>query len=81
MISTPKIRGDKLVLATILVLRTVILELHKAGAVYISSVIPATDDTVTQHRETGDPNKLPDAIEALASHLRESVQGLPEWDH
>jgi hypothetical protein len=58
MTSTPKIRGDKLVLATISVLRTLIMELDKAGAVDISAVIAAIDDTVIAHRETGDPNKL-----------------------
>ena len=68
-----KIRGDKLVLATISVLRTLILELHKAGTVDVMSVIGAIDDTAAAHRETGDPNQLADAIEAIASHLRESL--------
>ena len=43
MTSTPKIRGDKLVLATISVLRTLIMELDKAGAVDVSTVIAAID--------------------------------------
>jgi hypothetical protein len=81
MTSTPKIRGDKLVLATISVLRTLIIELDKAGAVDMSTVIAAIDDTAAAHRETGDPNKLANAIDAIASHLRESVSKLPERDH
>ena len=81
MTGTPKIRGDKLVLATISVLRTLIMELDKAGAIDISAVIAAIDDTVTAHRETGDPNKLADAIDVIASHLRESMSKLPERDH
>jgi hypothetical protein len=81
MTRTPKIRGDKLVLATLSVLRTLVIELDKAGAVDISAVIAAIDDTVRGHRETGDPNSLADAIEAIASHLRDSVSKLPERDH
>ncbi|PWT84547.1 MAG: hypothetical protein C5B58_04560 [Acidobacteria bacterium] len=78
MTSNPKIRGDKLVLATISVLRTLILELDKSGAVDMSAVIAAIDDTAKGHRETGDPNQLAEAIEAIASHLRESMSRLPE---
>jgi hypothetical protein len=81
MTSTPKIRGDKLVLATLSVLRTLIIELDKAGAVDVSTVLAAIDDTVRGHRETGDPNRLADAIEAIGSHLRDSVSKLPERDH
>jgi len=46
MTSTPKIRGDKLVLANLSVLRTLIIELDKAGAVDVSTVLDAIDDTV-----------------------------------
>jgi hypothetical protein len=78
MTSTPRIRGDKLVLATISVLRTLTMELDKAGAVDMSALITAIDDTAKGHRETGDPNRLADAIEAIASHLRESMSRFPE---
>jgi hypothetical protein len=78
MTRTPKIRGDKLVLATISVLRTLIMELDKAGALDMSVLIAAIDDTAKGHRETGDPNKLADAIEAIASHLRESMARVAE---
>jgi hypothetical protein len=81
MTSTPIIRGDKLVLATLSVLRTLIVELDKAGAVDISTVLAAIDDTVAGHRESGDPNRLADAIEAIATHLRDSVSNFPERDH
>ena len=78
MTSTPKIRGDKLVLATISVLRTLIMELDKAGAVDVSTVIAAIDDTAKGHRETGDPNRLADAIEGITSHLGDSLCSFPE---
>jgi hypothetical protein len=66
-----RIRGDKLVLATVSILRTLVVELDKAGAINISAFLAAVDDTVTFHRAHGDPNALADAIEAIATHLRE----------
>jgi hypothetical protein len=73
MPSTPKIRGDKLVLAMVSILRTLIVELDQAGVMPISAILAAIDDTVATHRELGDPNQLADAIEAIASHLRGSI--------
>ena len=81
MTRTPKIRGDKLVLATVSVLRTLIMELDRAGAMNVTAFLVALDDTVAAHREAGDPNQLAEAIEAIASHLRESVSSLPRNDH
>jgi hypothetical protein len=81
MANTPKVRGDKLMLATISILRTLIVELDKAGALNMSTLLAAIDDTVAAHREHGDPNQLADAMEAIASHLRGSVSTLPRSDH
>ena len=67
------IRGDKLVLATLSVLRNLIIELDKAGALNISFFLASIDDTVAAHRAQGDPNQLADSIEAIASHLRDSM--------
>jgi hypothetical protein len=81
MTSTPKIRGDKLVLATVTVLRTLIIELDRAGAMSVGTFLAAVHDSVAAHREAGDPNQLADAIQAIAAHLRESVSTLPRSDH
>lgn len=81
MTSTPKIRGDKFVLATVSVLRTLIVELDRAGAMRVDAFLGAVDDSVAAHREAGDPNQLADAIQAIASHLRESVSAPPRNDH
>jgi hypothetical protein len=81
MTSTPKIRGDKLVLATVSVLRTLIVELDRAGAMSVATFLAALDDSVAAHREGGDPNQLADAIQAITSHLRESVSAPPRSDH
>jgi hypothetical protein len=69
----PRIRGDKLVLAMLSVLRTLIFELDKAGALSGSTFLTAIDDTVVAHREHGNPNQLADAIEAIASHIQDSM--------
>jgi hypothetical protein len=67
------IRGDKLVLAMLSVLRTLIIELDKAGAIELGTVLAAIDDTERAHRDQGDPNQMADAISAIASQIRESV--------
>lgn len=81
MTSTPKIRGDKLVLATMSVLRTLIVELDRAGAMNVDTFLAALDDTVAAHRQAGDANQLADAIEAIATHMRKSVSASPQSDH
>ena len=55
------------------VLRTVIFKLDKAGAVEKEAILAAIDDTAKAHRETGDPNQLADAIQAVGHHLRDFI--------
>jgi hypothetical protein len=81
MATTRKVRGDKLVLATLSVLRTLILELHKAGALEIGSLLGAIDDTVAAHREHDDPNNLADAIESIGAHIRDSIATASKGDN
>jgi hypothetical protein len=69
-----RIRGDKLVLGTISVLRTLVIELHRAGAIRQDSVLAVIDDTVTKHREHGD-----DAIGAI--QISRSAAVSPRNDH
>jgi hypothetical protein len=68
--TTRKVRGDRLLLGTLSVLRTLIFELHKTGAIEIDSLIAAMDDSVSAHREHGDPNQIADAIAAAWCHSR-----------
>jgi hypothetical protein len=72
MATKSKVRGDKLVIAMLSVMRTLIIELDKAGAVDLHALLSAIDDTAALHRQHGDPNQLADAIEAIAAHLRDS---------
>jgi hypothetical protein len=73
MTTAPKIQGDRLVLATVSVLRTLILELDRVGAIELRSLIASIDATAAAHREQGDPNHLADAIDAIAGQIREST--------
>jgi hypothetical protein len=81
MPETRKVRGDKLVLATISVLRTLVFELHKAGVIEIGSLLAKIDDSAAAHRDHGDPNQLADAIEMIGQHIRDSIADLPKRDH
>jgi hypothetical protein len=72
--SSAKIPGDRLVLAIISVLRTLILELSKRGLLDADEFIGIVQQSAIAHRELGDPNNLADAIHALSEHLHVSVQ-------
>lgn len=67
-----KIPGDRLVLAMISVLRTLIFELSRKGVIDQDEFILMVQQTAITHREAGDPNNLADAIHALSIHLQGS---------
>jgi hypothetical protein len=68
-----KIPGDRLVLAMISVLRTLIFDLSKKGVIDADEFVLMVQQTAITHRENGDPNNLADAIHALSLHLQESL--------
>jgi len=59
-----KIPGDRLVLATISVLRTLIVELSRRGVLDQAEFVTLVQTTAIAHRESGDRNNLADAIHA-----------------
>jgi hypothetical protein len=67
-----KIPGDRLVLALISVLRTLVLELSKRGVLDADEFAYIVQQTAIAHRETGDPNNLANAIHAISEHLSTS---------
>ena len=71
--SNPKIPGDRLVLALISVVRTLVLELSKRGVLDGEEFALILQQTAATHREAGDPNNLADAIHALSEHLQIST--------
>jgi hypothetical protein len=68
-----KIPGDRLVLATISVLRTLIVELSRRGVLDQAEFVALVQETAIAHREAGDPNNLADAIHAISEHLEGST--------
>jgi len=67
-----KIPGDRLVLATISVLRTLVHELSQRGVMDQAEFVTKLLTCAIAHRETGDPNNLADAIHAISEHLADS---------
>ncbi len=70
--SSKKIPGDRLVLAMISVLRTLILDLSARGIMNHEEFATKPQTIATAHREAGDPNNLADAIHAISEHLLDS---------
>ena len=64
-----KIPGDRLVLALISVLRTLVLELSKRGLIDADEFASIVQQTAIAHRELGDPNNFANAIHAISEHL------------
>jgi len=67
-----KIPADRLLFATISVLRTLVLNLSKRGVIDLDEFIEMVQETAVAHRETGDPNNLADAIHVISLHLLDS---------
>jgi len=65
--------GDRLVLATISVLRTLVFELSRRGILDQSEFATLVQETAIAHREAGDPNNLADAIHEIGEHLEGSI--------
>jgi hypothetical protein len=68
-----KIPGDRLVLATISVLRTLIFELSRRGVLDQAEFVATLQTIAITHREMGDPNGLADAIHAISEQLEDSA--------
>jgi hypothetical protein len=71
-----KIPADRLLFATISVLRLLVLDLSERGVLDLDEFIVAIQQIAAAHRETGDPNNLADAIHAISAHLLESDIGV-----
>lgn len=71
--SAKKIPGDRLVLATISVLRTLVHELSARGVMDPDEFVTKLQTIAVAHRETGNANNLADAIHAIAEHLADST--------
>ena len=70
-----KIPGDRLVLGLLSAFRTLVMELSKNGVLDHNEFVHVLQQTAEAHRETGDPNRLADAIHAISLQIAASVPG------
>ena len=68
-----KIPGDILVLGMLSALRTLVLVLSKHGVIEVDEYVTALQQTAAEHRQTGDPNNLANAIHAISIHILSSA--------
>ena len=64
---------DRLLLALISVVRTLVLDLSKKGVLNADEFVLMLQQVAITHRETGDPNNLADAIHAISEHIHGSI--------
>lgn len=70
-----KIPGDRLVLGLLSAFRTLVMELSKSGVIDHNEFVHVLQQTADAHRESGDPNRLADAIDAISLQIATSVSG------
>lgn len=70
---TEKIPGDRLVLALVSVVRSLVIELSRRGALDAHDFVVLLEQTAIAHRQTGDPNNLADAIHAISQNIHDSI--------
>jgi hypothetical protein len=70
-----KIPGDRLLLGLLSAFRTLVMELSKNGVLDHNEFVHVLEQTAETHRETGDPNRLADAIHAISLQIATSVPG------
>lgn len=75
MANAQKIPGDRLVLGMLSVLRTLVIELDRRGALDAADFVQTVQETAITHRQAGDPHNLADAIHAISMQLHDSIPG------
>jgi hypothetical protein len=60
------------VLGMLSAFRTLVFLLAKNGTIDLDEYVTSLQQTAAQHRETGDPNNLANAIHAISIHIQSS---------
>jgi hypothetical protein len=76
---TTKISGDRLLLGLLSAFRTLVVELSNKGVLDQDEFARLLQETAEAHRNSGDPNRLADAIGAISQQISGSVPG-PQSD-
>jgi hypothetical protein len=69
---TQRIPGDGLVLGLISAFRSLVLHLSEKGALDLDEYVTELQQIAAEHRQTGDPNNLANAIHAISMHILSS---------
>lgn len=69
---TKKIPGDRLVLGMLSAFRTLVFMLAKKEVIDLDEYVTSLQQIAAEHRQTGDPNNLADAIHAISIHIQAS---------
>ena len=69
---TQRIPGDRLVLGMLSAFRTLVLQLSENAALDLDEYVTALQQIAAEHRQSGDPNNLADAIHAISMHILSS---------
>jgi hypothetical protein len=69
---TPKIPGDRMVLGMLSAFRTLVVLLDKNGAIDLDEYVTALQQIAAEHRKTGDPNNLANAIHSISTLILSS---------
>jgi hypothetical protein len=75
MNASKTIPGDRLVLGLLSAFRTLVMELSKNGSLDLNEFVHVLQQTADAHRESGDPNRLADAIHAISLQIATSIPG------
>jgi hypothetical protein len=67
-----RIPGDRLVLGMLSAFRTLVLQLSENGSLNLDEYVTALQQTAAEHRQSGDPNNLANAIHAISTHILSS---------
>jgi hypothetical protein len=73
MDANQKIPGDRLLIGLLSAFRTLVMELSKNGVIDQNEFVHILHQTADAHRETGDPNQLADAIDAIGLQIATST--------
>jgi hypothetical protein len=67
---TAKIPADRLVIGLTSAFRTLVFMLAKNGAIGLDEYVISLQRVATEHRQTGDPDNLASAIDAISIHIQ-----------
>lgn len=69
----PPIAGDRFLLALLSAFRTLVLDLDRRGVMSAEDFSFQLQQIAESHEESGDPNRIAAALQAIAGHIHDSA--------